>query len=549
MAIELTSLDELDPAIVADVTDKLAQYMQERHPEVDLKRGVFHDLVLYFNAALNAAIQENIDRLRRSASLRSVIAEPTLADEEVVDNLLSNYNTLRDVGSAATGSITAVLSLPELSILPAGGTLTAGTVTYIIDNAINILPPGAVATQENERVMVEVGDGSYVASFPVRATTTGAAGNISRGTILTNNFVAGNVTQFYAASDFSGGQNAATNQDYVSKLKTNLAAKTIGGRQSYAATIREQPLFNSVKAVSVVGAADPEQHRDQHTLFPVSGGGKTDVYVQTTPYAVATRQLLDAVFIETGPDGGVWQLNIDAATAPAFYDVISVTPPTDINNNGYKISMDVRGVDLTAASFQPDIRYVYEGVYSRYQTAVVRFIDNEKPTTGLTPLVSRAQYAVTTRALPLIDSISDFLTGRDVRARGSDILVKAPIPCFTRIALDVLTEANAPLSNEQISAIQAAVSETVAAVGFSGQLNASLIDKTVHTFLSGRQAIGRCDLFGQIRRPDGQLVYLRDTHRLLIPDDPARLVTGNTTVFLTAPEDVTISSVAGGFTG
>ncbi|NBT75268.1 MAG: hypothetical protein EBT15_04725 [Betaproteobacteria bacterium] len=58
----------------------LSQLMAERHPEVELTRGVFHDLVLYFDGLLNAAIQENIDRVQQSNSLLKITENPSLAD-------------------------------------------------------------------------------------------------------------------------------------------------------------------------------------------------------------------------------------------------------------------------------------------------------------------------------------------------------------------------------------------------------------------------------------------------------------------------------------
>ena len=112
MAIEIASLSELDTAKVEQMIAKLSQYMQERHPEVELTRGVFHDLVLYFNGMLNAAIQENIDRVRQSQSLYAITQNPALAEPAIVDQVLSNYNLTRDNGTPATGVLTLLFLQP-----------------------------------------------------------------------------------------------------------------------------------------------------------------------------------------------------------------------------------------------------------------------------------------------------------------------------------------------------------------------------------------------------------------------------------------------------
>jgi hypothetical protein len=547
MAIEIRSFNELDPAAVTAMTAKLAQYMQERHPEVELTRGVFHDLVLYFNSMLNAAIQENIDRVRQSQSLQAITENPELADAEIVDQVLSNYNITRDAGSAASGNATIIFNLPLLTTIGAGGTFTANDVVFTNDDAFTILPPDGAAVNQNDRVMVPVGDGTYAANIVLRATTIGVAGNIKRGTTLQPNFVLNNASVAFAAADFVGGRNPFSNVNYIAKLADGLAAKTIGGRQSYAATIRTQPAFKNVLHVSTIGCGDAEQTRDQHSLFPISGGGKVDVYVQTNGYGVTQTRLIEATYIETTPEGTKWQFALGPEFSAGFYEVTAVRNPTDSATAGYAILNDIRGVDATGLPYSPDIRFVPEGVYSRYQTVVIQFIDTDVIAASLVPNTSRAFYAVTTTSMPLIAEINDFLTDRDRRARGTDILVKAPIPCFTKISFEVLTEANVVLEPEIITNIKNAVVSAVADVGFSGQLNSSIIGKAAHAYLTGRQAVGKIDLFGRIRRPDGQNVYLRDPHKLVIPHDPARLVTGRTTAFLVGPDDVSITSVTAGF--
>ena len=547
MAIEIQSLKELDPAAVAAMTAKLAQYMQEQHPEVELTRGVFHDLVLYFNGVLNTAIQENIDRVRQSQSLLAINKDPTLADPEIVDQVLSNYNVVRDAGSAASGTATLVLNLPLLTFINAGSTFVANDVTFTNDDQFTLLPPGSTVTNQNDRVMIPVGDGTYAASVVLRATTAGIAGNIKRGTTLQPNFVLNNATTIYATTDFVGGRDALTNVDYVAKLADGLAAKTIGGRKSYAATIRAQPAFKNVLHVSVLGCGDAEQKRDQHSLFPVSGGGKIDVYVQTNSYSVTQTILLEATYIGTTVEGTKWQFTLDTQLGAGFYEIDAVRNPLETDTAGYKIVNDVRGIDATDTPYAPDIRFVSEGVYSRYQTAVIQFIDPDKTSGGLNVNTSKAFYSVTLRSMPLVAEINDFLTDRDIRARGTDILVKAAIPCFTKISFEVLTEASTTLSTTVISDIKNAIVAAIAEIGFSGQLNSSIVDKAAHAYLTGRQAIGKIDLFGRIRRPDGQNVYLRDPHRLVIPNDPARLVTGRTTAFLVGPDDISITPVTAGF--
>jgi hypothetical protein len=49
--------------------------------------------------------------------------------------------------------------------------------------------------------------------------------------------------------------------------------------------------------------------------------------------------------------------------------------------------------------------------------------------------------------MPLIAELQDFLSSRDVRARAADVLVRAAVPCFTKISFQVRKKANDPDPN------------------------------------------------------------------------------------------------------
>lgn len=554
MSLKISSLSELDPAKVNAMVATMAQLMQEKHPEVELTRGVFHDLVLYFNGVLNAAVQENIDRILASQSLLQITNNPALADDTIVDQVLSNYNVRRDNGTPATGLATFILATPLKTRLVSSMDFKIDEVIFNLPNTYTIVADKKDVVTDTDKVLTAVGDGTYVVTLPLVAKTIGTAGNIKRGTPILAAASPDNVLRVYAASDFVSGKDPSTNVDYLKKLSNGLAAKSIGGRKSYEALIKSQPEFENILHVSVLGAGDPEQQRDQHGLIPISGGGKVDVYVQTTTHAQEIDHVLEATFLAETPNGTLWQIILPRELAPGFYDVVKVLPPP-VNTTtqpavtgGYRIVSDTRDVDLLNAPYVPDISFIDEGAYTRYQNAVIRFEDTDKIGNNLIANRDRAFYTLTTRGLPLVADIHDFLTSRDNRARGTDILVKAAVPCFTKISFAIHIDSNDFVTDATILAIKRAVVAAISNVGFSGQLHASLIAGAAHQFLAGRQAVNNIDMFGKIRRPNGTIDYLRDDTLLTIPFDPERMVTGRTTVFLTGMDDVDITLVTAGYT-
>lgn len=548
MALEITSFDELDPAKVESMIATLSQLMTEKHPEVELTRGVFHDLVLYFNGLLNAAIKENIDRVLQSNSLLKITENPALADAAVVDNVLSNFNISRTAGAAATGAATVVFGLPvRTTITPTVSfAVSTTTNTFTPTSTFVILPPGSTATEENERVMTDVGDGTYAATITLSADSTGVAGNIKRGEDLVPSAGLNNVVTVYSSADFVGGKEPETNEAYLQRLKTGLAAKTIGGRDSYVAAILNQPALANTLALSVLGFGDQEQQRDQHGIVPMSGGGKVDIYAQTNAYAQDREHLLTATYVGPGATGTIWQLILGRDVSPGFYEIARIAPPKDLTSTGYAVVQDTRNADLTSLDFVPDILYTKESAYTRYQTAVIRFEDtNVLPVSTLVPGTSKKLYAVTTRTMPFIQEIQDFVSARGNRPRGADVLVKAAVPCFTKISFEV--RKLAADADPDIAAIKQAVVDTVSAVGFSGQLHASLISSAAHKYLGSGQALGPIDMFGRIRRPNGSNLYIRSSAVLQIPNEPDNGVTGRTAAFLTGPDDVAVTVTTAGF--
>jgi hypothetical protein len=546
MALEIGSLSELDSGKIDAMFATFTQLMQERHPEVELTRGVFHDLVVYFNAALNASVRENIDRVLASNSLLSISTNPELANDTLVDKVLANYNLTRDTGKQAVGEATLVFNSDTQTTILESIVFSADGIQFQPTQTFTALPTGSIPADDSQRVMIAAGDGSYVVNILLRAVAVGVAGNIRRGTKLVPDNIINNTAQAFAAVDFISGAEPLTNAEYLSKLSAGLASKAIGGRQNYIAQIRNQAAFTNIPHLSILGCGDVEQQRDQHSLFPISGGGKIDIYAQTNHDAQEQEHTLEAVYVGPGQSGTSWQVVLDRNTAPGFYEVVRIAKPLAPNETGYAITQDIRNFDLSDLDFIPDVVSVPEAAYTRYQTAVIRFEDTDTQPGTLVPQTSRAIYSVTTTGLPLIDELQDYMSDRDVRSRAADVLVKAAVPCFTKISFEIRKGANDPAIDT--APVKTALVAAIREIGFTGQLHASTISGVVHQFLSGRAALGAIDMFGRIRRPDGSIQYVRDNTLLQIPNDPTRLVTGRTTAFLIGEEDIEISFVAAGFT-
>ncbi len=108
--ITLRSLSDLDPVKVAQNLTETITRVQEDNPELDLRRGVFAELLAYYHAVLATQRQVNIDDYLQARSLLVLSANPAAADPDLVDDVLSNFRVTRKPGQQAVGEVTVVVS-------------------------------------------------------------------------------------------------------------------------------------------------------------------------------------------------------------------------------------------------------------------------------------------------------------------------------------------------------------------------------------------------------------------------------------------------------
>ena len=545
MPLSITSLTELDPALIAQVQAGMTQLIQERHPEIELGRGVFHDLVLHFSSVCNAVVRTEIARVLASRSLLAISQDPQLSDPILVDHVLSNFGITRKQGATATGQLTIVVTGDSNVVLSRNTVYVANGANYKLDAAYIAKPPGSQLFADNERLLEPRGDGTFTFTIPATAVATGVGGNLRRGTRFATEQPPARFVMAFAATDFAGGADTELNSALLQRLQLGVAAKVLCGRTNIEALFREQSQFGNTLHYSIIGFGNPEMQRDQHWIWPMSGGGRIDIYARTTALPQHVSLTKTATLIGRQGTTGIWQFAINRDDAPGFYEVLQILHLTDPPETaGFEILSDTRGRDLPETGIVPDVLTVTEAAYTAYQTAVIQFLDTETHVTDA-DLYATAAYSVVVETMPLIAELQLFTLDAKYRTLSADILVKAPVPCFLTINCDIEQAAGEPALD--LAAIKMAIANLVNTQDFPGQLHASSIADVIHNFLSDRQAVGPIDMRGRIRRPDGHMLYVQSPSVLILPDSPSTLTTGRTTAFLLDPADIGLSVVTRGF--
>ncbi len=541
MGIEITSLKDVPEDDVLQAQDELVQLVQEQNPTIEARIGVLRGLLLNPAGLLQAKNREEIDRLVQSLSLKAIEADPTLADEETVDNVLSNWGITRKEGAKAAGSVTIVLSSSVTTAIGSGAIFEADGQTFVSDSAFVGKAEAATIQNDTDRLMQLLDDGTYAFVVDVTAEDVGEEANLRRDTPVTLQSPPLNFVKAYATDDFVSGRSTETNQEMLARQQEGISGKASSNRVSMNGMLRANEDFADVLATSIIGFGDPEMLRDQHAIWPMSMGGRVDWYCRSSALPVRQQLTLSASLIEKTSDGfGVWQLSVGRDVYPGFFEVRSILLADDAEAEGtFEILSDTRAIDLTGNIFRPDIVDVEEAVYSRFQASVIRFQDSATLTADLT-LGDTQDYSVELIGVPQIGDIHDYVAARDQRHAAADILVKAPMPCFVQVSFTINQQAG---EDDEISTdgIKTALASAVNRIGFTGRLPVSTLIDVIHGFLPESASLANMDVLGRIRQPDGEPIWIRSSEALLVPSRPEVMVSPQTVQFFLEPADIAIS--------
>lgn len=550
----LTDIPDLADIPAADVTSLIAELtarMAARFPTYDVARGAFRDMVIRPDAYAIGAIRLVVDRLIRSGSLGAIAADPALADDALVDRVLANYLLERRSAALASGTITVVLEAAVPITLPAGTAfVTDDGLRFVTASSHAARLSEALVTGDTDRVIRPLPDGRYAFTVPAVAAAPGVNGLIRRGRALTPATPLFRVAGAYAEADFSGGADAETNADLLQRLRDGAAARTPSNRMTIRGMIRGSSDFVGVGAVSVLGFGDPEQARDQRGVLPIAVGGRVDVLARTAP--LPGLVVLEKVATYIGRIGGVgaWQFGIERGDAPGFYEITQVADPgTAPDAVGYEIQADLRSVDVTglAPGDVPDIGQddPEAAAFSPYQTATVRVLIEAIPPGAVVGTTTRTLQVVVL-AMPGLAGLQAFLSDRSRRDPASDLLVRAPSPCFVTLTVSLLRPASG--AEPDTAVLAQAAADRVNSLGFAGRLAASDLAALMLPLMPAGWQVSRVLMTGRILMP--RRVPWAETPRfrlaravdvLEVPDEPARGITPRTVCFFLDPADVAIA--------
>lgn len=543
MAVNLeTTVENLNDNLVQEMEYLLKAFVEIDKPTVDVTKGsAFYDLVIRISAIFQTINYVNVNRWRRGTSLLEISKLPDAVDPAMVDAVLSNFRITRKTGQKASGTATIFLNSNATTAIPSGTRFTSSELGFVTQQAYIGVPTQDLVTRETDRLIVAAGNGVYSFNIEVIAEQEGSQYQLTQGTALAIQTPPSNYAYTRAAYDFSQGASAETNLEMLKRLESGISGKTLASRRHIRALIQEQ--FPNVLHGSVIGFGNPEMQRDRGDIFKISFGGKSDIYVQSSSRPMGESFRKSAILVN--PAEQKWQISLDRDEFAGVYKIASIKPAGSSDDGSLSIVQETRDINSSPVvdrdgSTTPEIANYAQGAFSRFQTLVVEFIDDQFDASGLPAFTTTRDYDLVLLKMPDIAAIQDSVVSDFwMCSHRYDDLVRAPIPVLTSIGLGVRT----PMGTEvNIQAVQLAIADRVNNLGFTDRLSASVILDAVQGIIDpDAQVTMPIDMLGELIDPStGSSIIYRSANTLRIPVDYEKSISEDTLMFFVDPNDVDV---------
>ncbi len=522
----LKPLEELPADDVQRAEAALVSFMRAAHPGLDVRAGTaLRDLLVRPNAILHANASAWVDTLRTD---RLIGALGDAEEDARARAILSLFGIDVKEPPRASGQVKISVSRNRVYRVTDGTTLVAS-------DDVEFYVVGDHLASDGEGLQPD-GDGRWYFILPVEAAESTPRANLRKGDAISFasgfvDFVEGN-----AYADFKPYE-PATGQSLADRVSAAISRNGMDTRAAVASLVRVNfdPL---VRSVNTAGYGDTAQQRDKRNPAGVAQGGTADVYVRTSAAPVVDVLIREGVW-----NGEGYDIALAASDSPGFSVVRSVSDVSDAS--------PVTGGPLGAAGgygFSETRRAeggwnhrmdnpVIDSAYTMYQTAVIT--TRNVPNTGATRLFKVEVYAT-----PGIVAVQQFI---DDRALLGDYLVRGAVPVFVGVKAAVRTKSQDPrLRSRLISAVTDYINQR----SFTSRLSMSELTHVMHNNGADSVDVGPNTysgpgLYGKVRYADGEIVPVQgNTLSIRDIEDPGRLVTTDTCVFMADEADININVVA-----
>lgn len=500
---------------ISDTQLRLEQFISEQSPNADLSPGsAFSELVVKNAAVLQNPIVNDLSTLSQGDNITKALASEVDTFNTVIDNVAANYDLTRGDGKKSSGKIKVKLTSSNNIYLKSGVVFTQPVL------ALNYITTAAYVisrTPSTGDIPIIAEGAQFYFILPLEAENAGAEYQLNDQMVLTPvDFTIPNFIEAAAYGNFTTGLAEETDKELISRLHTGLANKTLLTDSSIRSYLRDT--YPEFQTLSIIGPNASEMTRSKQNVFGLSTLGVADVYVRTSK-GLETQQL-EKIATEDAANGR-WYVDLSYDDAPGFYKVLSVLP---VGLTSYGTLEYTQEISYSLAEFEVANKIVNssEARFSRYQTCRIYFTITD--TTAFTGAVS-----IVVSLQPFVGEIQNTMNQTDQHIVCADYLVKAVVPCFVSVALNLKKKKASTVL--PIDKIKQDIFNYINSRDFGESVEISELINICHNY-EIKSVTLPVKLTGQIYTPKSTVINISSESALEIPDLPLSGVTKRTTLFI-----------------
>ena len=524
------TVSDVDDSTFLAAAEFLRSAVRSSYPNFDLGPGsAFNDLVITPLAKTTAAGELNNKDFLAGFTGDDLDIEAT----DIIDLIAARYFVDRKSGAVATGVVTIVTSSNSSLVIPTSASfVTDDGLTFNPSFQYRVFSEETLATSTNDLVFKDYGNGLYYVRISLSASESGAAYNIIQRTTFNVSGIR-NLSEAYAATDFSGGKELETNEELIARLPTEYSAKSFGSTRSIEAMVTEA--FPNVD-ISIAGKSSEVMLRDTRNALGLHSGGVSDIYVRSQVRPSFDEQLMEAKLIDV--NNSIYEITVLSDEYPGLYSVSKVR---SVNIDG-NLPILTRTPFFTESD-SPLVNNIVDAFGSTRYSIKFTFKDVNQNSVGLA-LGSTRKFLVTIFSMPLIDSITEFVEDPDNKNVALDLLVRGVTPAVVSAVYTIeVGDGDATPDVDQIKL------DTITTIKEFG-IGKSVIDSSIfigaatanigsHSFVDTSTLTLGCTIFAS----DGSVSNISNSKTIRITDHPEKGIHPDSIGFLVNEDSITINVV------
>ena len=515
----------------------IGQYVSDRFPSIDVTPGTtIYDLVIRPAAIVYLTNRAQLTALAATNSILGIQNNPSLASDQVLDSILSNFLITRNPGTNVTGNLRINVSRSAAYTIQAGVEFTAPNgLIYTADTTVN----GTPSPSNSIDVQLYSSDSTNTQWYfivPVTAAGSGSTYILVGQPQFTMDAPIANLISIFAFGGFNNGVDQETNDQLIARIPNALSAKNLVSRSSLNSVLKDN--FPQVTSVGVAGFGDPALRRGADNVFGIKTGGVADVWVRTSPYPLTRSFTITAAKTSNTVSGDVFEFVVPSNLFPGNYFVSAVNDIGQPSNvaGSYQILSQSNSVQQGSGHI---ISSSDQGAYSAYQISTVTFL--VPPTTGGAPVYTSSTQAFVVQVMgcPDIDVIQNYVSDPSIRPAGMDYLVRSAIPCF--VSFSPITVYGQ--SSTDVNSVVINISDYVNGLTAGQSISVDAVVNTIRNVTGVTRVELPITVSGRIMCPDGTYIDVFSNDILEVPINTQKQISPDTVGFFVSTDNIPVSSI------